>query len=132
MGDAFVPARGAAGWEASTPPVLALAPLAESLAIFDEVGVPALRAKSVELTGYLARLLDDLGIEVITPTQTAARGAQLSLRFDDAETVLAGLAARGVVADFRAPDIIRVAPIPLYNTYHEAWRFAHLLREVGG
>jgi kynureninase len=132
MGDAFVPARGAAGWEASTPPVLALAPLAESLAIFDEVGVPALRAKSVELTGYLARLLDDLGIEVITPTEPAARGAQLSLRFDDAETVLAGLAARGVVADFRAPDIIRVAPIPLYNTYHEAWRFAHLLREVGG
>jgi kynureninase len=132
MGDAFVPAPGAAGWEASTPPVLALAPLGASLAIFDDVGMPALRAKSIELTGYLARLLDDLGIEVITPTEPAARGAQLSLRFDDAEAVLAGLAARGVVADFRAPDIIRVAPMPLYNTYHEAWRFAHLLREVGG
>jgi len=131
MVDAFVPASGAAGWEASTPPVMALAPLATSLAIFDEVGMPALRAKSVELTGYLARLLDDLGIEAITPTEPAARGAQLSLRLRDAETVLAGLAARGVVADFRAPDIIRVAPVPLYNTYHEAWRFAHLLREVG-
>jgi len=132
MVDRFVPASGAAGWEASTPPVLALAPLAASLAIFDEVGMPALRAKSAELTGYLARLLDDLGIEVLTPTDPAARGAQLSLRFDDAETVLASLAARGVVADFRAPDIIRVAPMPLYNTYHEAWLFAHLLREVGG
>jgi kynureninase len=126
----FVPARGAAGWEASTPPILALAPLAASLTIFDEIGMPALRARSIELTGYLARLLDDLAIEVITPSERAARGAQLSLRFDDAEDVLGKLAARGVIADFRAPDIIRVAPIPLYNTYHEAWRFVQVLREV--
>lgn len=130
MADEFKPARGAAGWEASTPPILALAPLAASLAIFDEVGMPALRAKSVELTGYLARLLDDLGIEVVTPSAPAARGAQLSLRLDDAETVLAGLAAHGVVADFRAPDIVRVAPIPLYNTFHEAWRFVEILKAV--
>jgi kynureninase len=130
MVDGFVPAPGAAGWEASTPPVLALAPLAASLAIFDDVGMPALRAKSIELTGYLARLLDDLGIEVITPTEPSARGAQLSLRFANAETVLAGLAARGVVADFRAPDIVRVAPIPLYNTYHEAWRFTRILEPL--
>jgi kynureninase len=130
MVDAFLPAPGAAGWEASTPPVLALAPLAASLAIFEEVGMPALRAKSIELTGYLATLLADLGVEVITPSAPEARGAQLSLRFDDAETVLDALAARGVVADFRAPDIIRVAPIPLYNTYHEAWRFMQVLREV--
>jgi len=130
MVDAFVPAPGAAGWEASTPPVLAVAPLAASLAIFDEVGMPALRAKSIELTGFLARLLDDLAIEVVTPSDPAARGAQLSLRFDDAEDVLANLAAHGVTVDFRAPDIIRVAPIPLYNTYHEAWHFVQLLREV--
>jgi kynureninase len=89
--------------------------------------MPALRAKSIALTGYLAGLLDDLGIEVITPMDPAARGAQLSLRFHDAETVLAELAAGGVVADFRAPDIVRVAPIPLYNTYHEAWRFSRIL-----
>jgi len=130
MVDAFAPAPGAAGWEASTPSVLALAPLAASLAIFDEVGMPALRAKSVALTGYLAGLLEDLGIEVITPPEPAARGAQLSLRFDDAETVLDALAARGVVADYRAPDIIRVAPVPLYNTYHEAWQFVQVLREI--
>jgi kynureninase len=90
--------------------------------------MPALRRRSVALTGYLAGLLDDLPIEVITPRDPAARGAQLSLRFDDAETILAALVARGVVADFRAPDIIRVAPAPLYNTYHEAWRLAELLR----
>lgn len=130
MVDAFEPALGAAGWEASTPPVLALAPLAASLAIFDEVGLPALRAKSIDLTAYLAGLLDDLGIVVLTPSDPGARGAQLSLGFDDAERILAELAARGVVADYRAPDIIRVAPIPLYNTYHEAWRFATILAEV--
>jgi kynureninase len=130
MGDRFVPAPGAAGWEASTPPVLALAPLAAALAIFDEVGMPAIRGKSIELTGYLARLLEDLPVEVITPSDPAARGAQLSLRFDQAETILGRLADRGVVVDYRAPDVIRVAPIPLYNTFHEAWRFTKLLTEV--
>ena len=130
MGDTFIPAPGAAGWEASTPPVLALAPLAASLAIFDEAGIPALRAKSVALTGYLAGLLGEQGIDVITPPDPAGRGSQLSLRCDDAETVLERLAERGVIVDFRAPDIIRVAPIPLYNTFHEVWRFARLLDEV--
>jgi kynureninase len=130
MSDTFDPARGAAGWEASTPSPIQLAPLAASLAIFDEVGMPALRAKSIALTGYLATLLAGLGVEVITQTEAAGRGAQLSIRFDDAEAVLAGLAARGIVADFRAPNIIRVAPIPLYNTFHEVWRFARILGKV--
>ncbi len=130
MVDAFAPAAGAAGWEASTPSVLALAPIATSLAIFDEVGMPALRARSVALTGYLARLLEALPVEVMTPTDPASRGAQLSLRFDAAEGILAGLAARGVVADYRPPDIVRVAPVPLYNTYHEAWRFVGYLRDA--
>ena len=125
----FVPGDGAAGWKASNPPVLALAPMAASLAIFDEVGMPALRARSVALTGYLSSLLDDLPVEVLTPRDPAARGCQLSLRFVAAESVLGMLAARGVVADFRAPDIIRVAPVPLYNTHHDAWRLAELLRQ---
>jgi len=126
----FVPAEGAAGWSLSTSPILALVPLAASLAIFDEVGMPALRARSVALTGYLEGLLDDLPTEIVTPRDPAARGAQLSLRFPAAETMLERLATRGVVADFRAPDIIRVAPVPLYNTYHEAWRLAAILREA--
>lgn len=133
MNGPFVPSAGAAGWKASTNPVLALAPLAASLAIFDEVGMPALRERSVALTGFLADLLDDIPIEVITPRDPDARGAQLSLRFATAalaEAVLERLTGLGVIADFRAPDIIRVAPIPLYNTYHEAWRFASLLREA--
>ena len=129
MEGAFVPAAGAAGWKASNPSILALAPLAASLAIFDEVGMPALRARSVALTGYLSGLLDSLPVEVITPRDPALRGCQLSLRFAAAESVLATLAARGVVTDFRAPDIIRVAPVPLYNTYHDAWRLAEILHE---
>ncbi len=64
---------------------------------------------------------------MITPADPAARGAQLSLLIENAEAVLAGLAARGVVADVRAPDIIRVAPVPLYNTYHDAWRLVERL-----
>ena len=125
----FAAADGAAGWKASTPSVLALAPLAASLAIFDEVGMPALRARSVALTSHLAERLAEVAVEVITPRDPAARGAQLSLRSDDAPRLLADLAAHGVVADFRAPDIIRVAPAPLYNTHHEAWRFGVLLRQ---
>ncbi len=128
----FVPDAGAAGWKTSTPSILALAPIAASLSIFDEVGMAALRARSVALTGYLARLLEDLPIEVITPHDPGARGAQLSLRFDDAEATLAALAANGVVVDYRAPDLIRIAPVPLYNTFLETWRFAAILEHVIG
>ena len=133
MDERFVPADGAAGWKASTASVLAMAPLAASLAIFDSVGMPALRSRSVALTGYLADLLDGLGVEVITPRDPAARGAQLSLRFESAaraEAVLGGLAARGVVSDFPAPHPARLAPMPLYTSYHDAWAAAERLREA--
>ena len=126
----YRPATGAAGWSVSTTPILALAPVAASLAIVDEVGMPALRARSVALTAYLERLLDDLPVEVLTPRDPAARGAQLSLRFPDAGAMLATLAHNGVIADERSPDIIRVAPVPLYNTYHDAWRLADALRRT--
>ncbi|MFL5646463.1 MAG: kynureninase [Chloroflexota bacterium] len=126
----FVPADGAAGWATSTTSILALAPVAASLAIFDEVGMPALRARSVRLTGLLETLVSDLPVEIVTPRDPARRGAQLSLRHEHAETVLAALAARGVVADYRAPDLIRVAPMPLYTTDDEVRRFAAILGEV--
>ena len=82
------------------------------------------------LTGYLEGRLDRLGVEIVTPRDPAARGAQLSLRLDDAGSVLHRLAARGVVADHRAPDLIRVAPIPSYTSYHDLWRFGEILRET--
>jgi len=128
----FEPRDGAAGWQISNPPILALAPLRASLAIFDEIGMDAIRARSERLTAYLESLLDSMGIgEQITPRDPAARGAQLSFRIGDrAQLVEQELAQRGAVIDFREPDVIRFAPAPLYNTFHEAWRFANLLSEV--
>ena len=127
----FVADSGAAAWKMSTSPLFNMVPLAASLAIFDEVGMPALRERSVRLTDYLAGLLADLGVEVITPADPEARGAQLSTRFADATAVLRAIEGRGVMADFRAPDIIRLAPISLYSSYHELWRLGEILREVG-
>ncbi len=133
MGPDFVPREGADGWQVSNPPILALAPLRASLAIFDEVGMEALRCKSERLTGYLEHLLRRLPaghLEILTPHDPAARGCQLSIRVRrNARAVVRALETAGVVADFREPDVIRVAPVPLYNTFHEVWRFARLLAE---
>ena len=128
----FAADAGAAGWKVSTPPILSLVPLSASLAIFDGVGMPALRARSIELTGYLESLLQGGGLELITPRDPASRGAQLSVRFRTAsvaEATLERLAQAGVVADFREPDIIRLAPVPLYNTYADCWRASEILRD---
>jgi kynureninase len=125
----FVPDVGAAAWKMSTSPLFTMVPLAASLAIFDEVGMPALRERSIRLTGFAERLLRDQGVEVLTPADAAERGAQLSLRFLNAPSVLDELNGRGVIADYRAPDIIRVAPTPLYNSFHELWRLCEILRD---
>jgi kynureninase len=127
----FTPREGADGWQVSNPSILAMAPLLASLALFDEAGIDALRARSVRMTAYLIALLDRLpagGIEVLTPRRPAERGCQVSLRVRrDARGLLAALHDAGVVCDFREPDVIRVAPAPLYNTFHEIWRFARVL-----
>jgi kynureninase len=127
----FVPRPGASGWQVSNPPILAMAPLRASLALFDEVGMPALRAKSERLTGYLEFLLDQIpgnGFEIITPREPARRGCQLSILVrDQPKRLLRALEDEGVVCDFREPDVIRVAPVPLYNSFHEVWTFARLL-----
>jgi kynureninase len=127
---------GADGWQISNPSVLAAAPLRASLALFDEAGLPALRERSRRLTGYLAYLLDQLPlgrVEVITPRDPERRGCQLSLRArESAKELLNALAGEGVIADFREPDVIRFAPAPLYNTFHEVWELVHILkRHVG-
>ncbi len=128
----FIPREGADGWQVSNPPILAMAPLRASLALFDEIGMAALRAKSELLTGYLEYLLDRLppgAVELLTPREPARRGCALSLRVRQGpREVLAALQEEGVVCDFREPDVIRVAPVPLYNTFHEVWRFARVLR----
>jgi kynureninase len=126
----FVPRPGADGWQVSNPPILAMTPLRAALAIFDEVGMAALRAKSERLTGYLHFLLDRLPpgqFEVITPRDPARRGCQLSILVHDRPRELLKSLEGAVVCDFREPNVIRVAPVPLYNTYQEVWQFAQLL-----
>jgi kynureninase len=128
----FIPVPSADAWALSNPPIFSLAPLRSSLAIFDEAGgMSVLRKKSLQLTGYLEFLLDRLGashFSVITPREPERRGCQLSiLAHDEPKQLFAKLEAAGVKCDFREPNVIRAAPTPLYNTFHEVWRFAQLL-----
>jgi kynureninase len=127
----FVPRPGADGWQLSNPPILALAPVRASLDLFDQAGMTALRHKSERLTGYLLDLLDTLPpgrCEVITPHEPAARGCQVSLRIGDRpREAQKALESAGVVCDFREPDVIRAAPVPLYNTFQEVWSFVRIL-----
>jgi kynureninase len=131
----FTPAPGAEGWQVSNPPILAMAPVRVSLDMFAEVGMEQLRARSVRLTGFLERLLDVVAdrrpIHVLTPRDPQRRGAQLSVAVDDAAAVTDALFAKhGVRADDRPPNIIRLAPAPLYNTYEDCWRAARALDDV--
>ncbi|MDQ6860881.1 MAG: kynureninase [Verrucomicrobiota bacterium] len=128
----FVPVPSADSWAVSNPPIFSLAPLRSSLAIFDEAGgMEPLRAKSIQLTGYLEFLLDQIGSKrftVITPRAPNERGCQLSiLAHEHPKELFAELEAAGVKCDFREPNVIRAAPTPLYNTFHEVWRFAQVL-----
>ncbi|TMR32872.1 kynureninase [Actinomadura geliboluensis] len=132
MDPEIAPPASADAWQVSNPPILALAPVLASLEIFDRTGMAALRAKSERLTGYLAGRLAPLGgVEVITPADPAARGAQLSLRVPDAGGLVRRLAAaHGVVADAREPDVVRLAPVPLYCTFHDCHRAAEALSDL--
>jgi kynureninase len=127
----FVARPGADGWQISNPPILAMAPVLASLTLFDEAGMPVLHGKSERLTGYLHYLLERLPgrpIEILTPADPAQRGCQLSLLARDRpHELLHLLEAEGVVCDFREPNVIRVAPVPLYNTFHEVWTVGRIL-----
>jgi kynureninase len=129
----FVPRPGADGWQLSNPPILALVPLKVSLEMFDEVGIDALHAKSRCMAAYLDFLLERVPsgrFTRITPREPERRGCQLSLRIEQPGEHFAQLAARGVVCDFRPPDIVRIAPVPLYNSFGELWQLANFLAEA--
>jgi kynureninase len=131
MGPEFKPLAGAEGWQISNPPILQMAALRASLEIFAEAGMEALREKSVKLTGYLESLvseIDDTRVSVITPTDPEQRGCQLSIRVGD-KAIHERIIARGVIADWREPDAIRIAPVPLYNSFEDVYRFSQLLAE---
>jgi kynureninase len=125
--------RSARAWAMSTPPVLALAPLRASLALFDEVGLPALRERSLALSEYLRDLLDVIvkrgAIEIVTPHDDAHRGTQISVRVkvDPVALTHTLFERHGVLPDDRRPDILRFAPVALYCTFHDCWRAADAL-----
>jgi kynureninase len=132
------PPASAEAWQVSNPPIFAMSPVRTSLEIFDKVGIGVLRERSLRLTAYLERLLAEITptrrLKVITPTDPARRGAQLSLRIGGPRT--AGELAKvlrfafGVIADAREPDVLRLAPVPLYSKYHDCWRAVQALAEV--
>ncbi len=130
MRPGFVPAAGADGWQLSNPPILALAPLRVSLALFRRAGMAALRARSEALTAYLEYLIRTHAgdvLEIATPREPVRRGCQLSLRVkgprDSGRSLYEHLHARGIVVDWREPDVIRAAPTPLYNRRMDCLRF---------
>ena len=133
MGPEFKPLAGAEGWQISNPPILQMAALRASLEIFAEAGIGALREKSVKLTGYLESLIDDIAderIEIITPRDPQQRGCQLSIRVKTGDKSLFGkITSHGVYADWREPDVIRVTPVPLYNSFMDVYRFADILSD---
>ncbi len=128
----FIPVPSADGWQISNPPIFSMAPLRASLETFDEAGaMEPLRAKSARLTSYLEFLLNQNASKrftVITPKSPDNRGCQLSiLAHEHSKELHNELIAGGVKCDFREPNVIRIAPTPLYNTFHEVWRFAQIL-----
>lgn len=135
----FEPVASADAWQVSNPPVLALTPLLVSLQIFDSFGMGALREKSLRLTSFLERRVHEASarargrFRVITPSDPEARGCQLSIEVaHDSEGLLKHLHEAGVICDFRRPNIIRVAPTPLYNTFDDCARLAQVLAGAAG
>ncbi|MCH8535117.1 MAG: kynureninase [Flavobacteriaceae bacterium] len=130
----FDPIPGAEGWQLSNPPILSMAAIRASLDVFERAGFEKIREKSVKITGYLEFLLKELEgnqIQILTPKNPTERGCQLSIQVKNADKSLYdALTQKGVIADWREPDVIRVAPAPLYNSYQDVYKFVQLLKEL--
>lgn len=138
MKNGFQPMQGAEGWQLSNVPILGMSAMKASLDIFAEVGMQALREKSQKLTGYLEYTIErlaeefpDAAIGIITPRDPGQRGSQISINVAGRERQLFDdLIAAGVIADFREPCIIRIAPVPLYNSFEDVFIFAKVMRKL--
>jgi len=132
----FEPAPGAGRWQISSPSILNASPLVGSVAIFREAGLGAVREKSLRMTRFLIEMTDALlapapyGYSVGTPREDARRGGHLAIVHPEGVRISEALRARGVVPDFRPPDIVRIAPVALYNTYAELWALVNHLRDI--
>ena len=132
--DSFNPIKGAEAWQLSNPPILSMAALRSSLELFNEIGMTALRKKSIELTGYLESMIqsiDNKNISIITPSNPIQRGSQLSLKVTSSKTdVESFLKTKNIVCDFRKPNVIRAAPCAFYNSYSDVNKFVEVLNEL--
>jgi len=132
----FEHARSAGGWQISSPAILSLAPIEGSLTIILEAGMEAIRAKSLKMTSYLIYLVDETlseppyNFRIGTPREAEQRGGHVAIEHEEGMRISEGLRARGIISDFRPPNVMRIAPIALYDTYHEIWQIAQHLREI--
>jgi len=132
----FDPAKDASAWQIGTTTMLSTAPLEGAIKVTNEAGIEAIREKSTRITSYLMYLIDELlseppyGFSIGTPRETERRGGHVGVEHGDAWRVAEALKARGVIPDFRPPNVIRLAPIPLYTSYWEVWEVAQHLKAV--
>ena len=131
MEKGFKPIQSAEGWQLSTPSIILYATHKSALDIFEDAGMKRLRAKSKLLSEYLFFLIRDLDIEILTPMTEEWRGCQLSMLIrKNGKEIFKKLSDAGIFADWREPDVIRIAPVPLYNTFEEVYAFATLMRSL--
>lgn len=140
MKKGFIPQPGAAGWQVSNAPVFSMAIHRASLEIFEEAGMDVLRRKSELLTAFLEMIIDrynennpSRALKIVSPRDPAARGCQLSLKaVSNGKEIFNRLNDAGVIVDWREPNVIRMAPVPLYNSFEDVWRAGEVLNSVAG
>lgn len=134
MSDEFFPGMGASALQIGTPAVLSMAPIDGALQPIEEAGLERIRAKSLAMTGFIMQAadleLEDLGFRIGTPRDPLRRGGHVSVVHENAQPMCLALRARGVIPDFRKPDVIRLAPSPLYNTFTDCWEAVEILKEI--
>ena len=134
MSDEFFPGIGASALQIGTPAVLSMAPIDGALLPVEEAGIERIREKSIAMTEFIIGAADaelaEFGFRIGTPREPVRRGGHVALRHDEAQPISLALRGRGVVPDFRKPDVIRFAPSPLYNTFSELWEAIQILKEI--
>lgn len=130
----FESAGNAGGWQIGTAHMLSMAPLEGSLKMYREAGIHSLREKSLNLTGYMMYLIDEelsrFGFTVGNPREEKRRGGHVALEHEDAARINAALKDMGVIPDFRRPNVIRLAPVPLYISYHDVWKVVQIIKKI--
>jgi len=132
----FEHAKSAGGWQISSPAILSSAPVEGSLDIILEAGIEAIRLKSLKMTSYLIHLVDETlskkpyNFSIGTPREAQRRGGHVAVEHEEAMRISEALRVKGVISDFRPPNVIRIAPVPLYNTFHEVWQIVQHLKDI--